>query len=70
MEEEDQTKIQIEKQGEIVTDALIRVAAIERVLIKKNIVTEKELQEELIKVSDEIVELVRQQLEKKEDSNG
>lgn len=68
--EENQTKNQIEKQiekqGTIVTDALIRVATIERMLIKKNLVTEKELQDELIKVSDEIIELVRKQLEKNE----
>ncbi len=53
----------LQKQGEIVTDLVMRVAAVERLLIEKNIITEAELAKMLEKLSNELMTLIKQKLE-------
>lgn len=53
----------LQKQGEIVTDLVMRVAAVERLLIEKKVITEQELLQALEKLSGELMELIKHRLE-------
>jgi hypothetical protein len=58
---------QIQKQGQIVMDLVMRVAAVERLLIDKKIITEQELGQTLEKLTTELMEQIRQRLESQVD---
>ena len=62
----DEEKDHIQKQGEIVTDLLMRVAGMERLLISKNIITESELTNKISEVRDEILAMIKDSLSKKD----
>jgi hypothetical protein len=47
-----------QKQGEIITDLTIRISGLERLLIKKNIITDEEFMGALGEIRDEIMKLV------------
>jgi hypothetical protein len=53
----------LQKQGEIVTDLVMRIAAVERLLIDKKVITEQELVATLEKLSSDLMELIKQRLE-------
>jgi len=52
----------LHQQGEIITDLTIRITALERLLIKKNIVTQDEFMGALGEVRDEFVKLIEDQI--------
>jgi len=47
-----------QKQGEIITDLTIRISALERLLVKKNVMTEEEFMGSLASVRDELMKLI------------
>jgi len=52
------------KQGEIILDSMVRVAALEKILLQKNIITNSEIEEICSQVRDELLELIKNQLSK------
>jgi hypothetical protein len=63
MENENNRDEYLQKQGEIVMDLTIRLTSLERLLIKKNIVTDEELISSINEVQKELMELVSKTLE-------
>jgi hypothetical protein len=54
----------LNQQGAIVTDLAMRISAMERLLIKKNLVSEQEIVEMLKSISDELMIMIKANMEK------
>lgn len=52
------------KQGEIIMDLTIRVTALEKLLIKNNIITDQEFMDSLIEVRDSMMKMITETLSK------
>lgn len=63
---EDQTEKQLMQHGEIITDLILRVTTLEKLLVSKNLISEAELNTQLEIVRNEFIELVKKELDKKE----
>lgn len=60
---EDDKEKYLQQQGEILTDLLVRVAGMERILLKNNIITDKELEEKFNEVREEIMNMIQEKLQ-------